>query len=66
MTGSECPPPAGFAAGFVSVHFEDTDAVIGATCQLRLTLPTRFKSYTEFRESLLAVLPEGKMSFTMI
>jgi hypothetical protein len=66
VTGSEHPPPAGYAAGYISVHFMDTDAVIGATCQLRLTLPTQFSTYREFSQSMMAVLPDGKKAFTMI
>ena len=66
VTGSESPPPAGYTAGFISVQFMDTDAVIGATCQLKLTLPTHFSSYGEFCSCLTAVLPDGKKSFTMV
>ena len=36
VTVSEHPPPAGYAAGYISVHFMDTDAVIGDTYQLKL------------------------------
>lgn len=66
VTGSEHPPPAGYAAGYISVQFMDTDAIIGATCQLKLTLPTLFPTYREFNNSLVAVLPDGKKAFTMV
>ena len=66
VTGSEHPPPAGYAAGYISVHFMDTDAVIGATCQLKLMLPTHFTNYGLFADCLMAVLPDGKKAFTMV
>lgn len=66
VTGSECLPPAGYAAGVVSVRFINSNAIIGATCALKLTLPTRFQSYDEFCHCIRAVLPPGKKSYTMI
>ena len=60
VTASEHLPPAGFSSGSISVNFSDGDAVIGATCQLKLTLPTNINKYSDFKQSLLAVLPDGK------
>ena len=48
------------------MQFVKGDAVIGATCQLKLTLPVDFNSYSDFRQGLLAGLSHGRKSFTMI
>ncbi len=48
VTGSDSPPPAGFAAGYITVQLLDTDAVSDATCLLKLTLPSRFEKYEDF------------------
>ena len=66
VTGSEYPPLAEYVAGFISVQFMGTDALISATCQLKLTLPTQFPTYSEFTNSLVAVIPEVKYAFTMV
>jgi hypothetical protein len=66
LTGSEQLPAAGYSPGYMSVNFIDSDAIIGATCQLKLTLPTNFNSYDDLKRSLLAVLPDGRKAFTMI
>lgn len=65
-TGSEELPAAGYSPGYISVNFAEGDAIIGATCQMKLTLPTSFDNYDAFKRSLLAVLPDGSKSFTMI
>lgn len=48
------------------MQFVDGDVVIGATCQLKLTLLLNFNNYSDFKQGLLAVLPHGRKSFTMI
>ena len=65
-TGSEHIPAAGYSSGYISVAFVDGDAVMGSTCALKLTLPTGCGTYEHFERSLLAVLPGGRKSFTMI
>lgn len=66
MTGSDSPPPSGFSAGYIAVQFLDTDGVISATCQMKLTLPTRLDNIEEFSACMHAVLPQGRRSFTMV
>ena len=65
-TGSKHIPAAGYSSWYVSVDFVDGDAVMGSSCALKLTLPTGCGTYEIFEQSLLAVLPGGRKSFTMI
>lgn len=58
------PPPSGFSAGYIAVQILDTDGVISATCQMKLTLPTRLDNIIELcvRVCTLSFLKEGDHS----
>ena len=60
FSGASAIPPLGFDAN-PSLHF-DEDALYptASTCVLRLTLPSHFNSYSEFKDKMtVALLTHG-------